>query len=81
MKGYICSFCTSNKTEDENHFLLDCKAYSQIRDILGPFIRGNGVFDIKAPWKIRRLDKEHENFSTFEHTTLPHCQRPKDLSI
>ena len=29
----ICSFCTSNKIEDENHFLLDCKAYSQIRDI------------------------------------------------
>ena len=29
----ICYFCTSNKIEDENHFLLDCKAYSQIRDI------------------------------------------------
>ena len=29
----ICSFCKSNKIEDENHFLLDCKAYSQIRDI------------------------------------------------
>ena len=29
----ICHFCTSNKIEDENHFLLDCKAYSQIRDI------------------------------------------------
>ena len=29
----ICHFCTSNKIEDENHFLLDFKAYSQIRDI------------------------------------------------
>ena len=29
----ICSFWTSNQIEDENHFLLDCKAYSQIRDI------------------------------------------------
>ena len=29
----ICSFCTSSKIEVENHFLLDCKAYSQIRDI------------------------------------------------
>ena len=28
----ICYFCTGNKIEDENHFLLDCKAYSQIRD-------------------------------------------------
>ena len=28
----MCHFCTSNKIEDENHFLLDCKAYSQIRD-------------------------------------------------
>ena len=28
----ICHFCTSNKLEDENHFLLDFKAYSQIRD-------------------------------------------------
>ena len=25
-------FCTGNKIEDENHFLLYCKAYSQIRD-------------------------------------------------
>ena len=23
---------TGNKIEDENHFLLDCKAYSQIRE-------------------------------------------------
>ena len=23
----ICHFCTSNKIEDENHFLLDCKTY------------------------------------------------------
>ena len=30
----ICHFCTSNKIEDEIYFLLDCKAYSQIRDIL-----------------------------------------------
>ena len=29
----ICHFCASKKIEDENHFLLDCKAYSQIRDI------------------------------------------------
>ena len=29
----ICSFCKSNKIEDENHFLLVCKADSQIRDI------------------------------------------------
>ena len=28
----ICYFCTGNKIKDENHFLLDCKAYSQIRD-------------------------------------------------
>ena len=28
----ICYFCTGNKIEDENYFLLDCKAYSQIRD-------------------------------------------------
>ena len=28
----ICYFCSGNKIEDENHFLLDCKAYSQIRD-------------------------------------------------
>ena len=28
----ICSFCNSNKIEDENHFLLDCEAYSKIRD-------------------------------------------------
>ena len=28
----ICYFCTGSKIEDENHFLLDCKAYSQIRD-------------------------------------------------
>ena len=33
MKGYVTLICTSNKIEDENHFLLDCKAYSQIRDI------------------------------------------------
>ena len=32
MKGYV-PFVGSNKIEDENHFLLDCKAYSQIRDI------------------------------------------------
>ena len=24
--------CNSNKSEDENHFLLDCKAYSKISD-------------------------------------------------
>ena len=29
---WICYFCTGNKIEDENHFLLDCKAYSQFRD-------------------------------------------------
>ena len=29
----ICSFCNSNKSEDENHFLLDCKAYSKIRNV------------------------------------------------
>ena len=23
----LCLFCTSNKIEDENHFLLDCKTY------------------------------------------------------
>ena len=28
----ICSFCNSNKIEDENHFLLDCEANSKIRD-------------------------------------------------
>ena len=28
----ICYFCSRNKIEDENHFLLDCKAYSPIRD-------------------------------------------------
>ena len=28
----ICSFCNSNKIEAENHFLLDCEAYSKIRD-------------------------------------------------
>ena len=32
-KERICHFCTSNKIEDENHLLLDCKAYYQIRDI------------------------------------------------
>ena len=32
IKGYV-PFVGSNKIEDENHFLLDCKAYSQIRDI------------------------------------------------
>ena len=25
--------CNSNNSEDENHFLLDCKAYSKIRDV------------------------------------------------
>ena len=25
--------CYSNKIEDENYFLLDCKAYSKIRDV------------------------------------------------
>ena len=29
----ICSFCNSNKSENENHFLLDCKAYSKISDV------------------------------------------------
>ena len=29
----ICSFCNSNKSEDENHFILDCKACSKIRDV------------------------------------------------
>ena len=29
----ICSFCNSNKSEDENHFLLDFKAYSKISDV------------------------------------------------
>ena len=29
----ICSFGNSNKIEDENPFLLDCKADSKIRDI------------------------------------------------
>ena len=29
----ICSFCNSNKSEDEIHFILDCKAYSKIRDV------------------------------------------------
>ena len=28
----ICYSCTSNKIEDESHFLLECKAYSQIGD-------------------------------------------------
>ena len=32
MKGYV-PFVTGYKIEDENHFLLDCKAYSQIRDV------------------------------------------------
>ena len=27
------SFCNSNKSEDENHFLLDCKAYSKNSDV------------------------------------------------
>ena len=27
------SFCNSNKSEDENHFILDCKAHSKIRDV------------------------------------------------
>ena len=31
-KWCLCYCCTGNKIEDENHFLLDCKAYSQIRD-------------------------------------------------
>ena len=31
MKGYV-TFVQVNKIEDENHFLLDCKACSQIRD-------------------------------------------------
>ena len=25
--------CNSNKSEDEIHFILDCKAYSKIRDV------------------------------------------------
>ena len=29
----ICYFCNSNKTEHEHPFILDCKAYSKIRDI------------------------------------------------
>ena len=29
----ICSFCNSNKSEDEIHFILDWKAYSKIRDV------------------------------------------------
>ena len=29
----ICLFCNSNKSEDENHFLLDCSACSKIRDV------------------------------------------------
>ena len=28
----ICSLRNINKIEDENHFLLDCKDYSKIRD-------------------------------------------------
>ena len=32
MKGYV-TFVQVLKIEDENHFLLDCKAYYQIRDI------------------------------------------------
>ena len=45
----ICSFCTSNKIEDQNHSLLDCKAYSQIRDI----------FFSKINWKLKYLTSNH----------------------
>ena len=35
MKGYV-PFVTVTEIESENHFLLDCKAYSQIRDVFPP---------------------------------------------
>ena len=33
-KDTVCPFCNSNRSEDENHFLLDCKVHSKIRDVL-----------------------------------------------
>ena len=29
----LCHFCNCNNIEDETHFLLDCSAYSRVRDI------------------------------------------------
>ena len=46
MKGYV-PFFGSNKIEDENHFLLDCKAYSQIRDIFFSKLE-NEIPDLKS---------------------------------
>ena len=45
----ICLFCTSNKIEDENHFLLDCKAYSQIRDIFFSKLETKITTSLSAP--------------------------------
>ena len=28
----LCTFCTADVTETENHFLLDCTFYSDIRE-------------------------------------------------
>ena len=47
----ICSFCSSNKSEDENHFLLDCKAYSKNRD----------VFFFKIQFKLRNFKSLSHN--------------------
>ena len=44
----ICHFCTSNKIKDENYFLLDCKAYSQIRDLFFSKLETK-IPDFKSP--------------------------------
>ena len=39
----------------------------------------SGVFDIQARQKIRRLDKEYQKLSTFEHTVFFSIKRPRRL--
>ena len=51
----VCSFCNSYKIEDEDQFLQDCKAYSQIRD----------VFFLKRETKITDLRSLLHNTLTF----------------
>ena len=55
----ICYFCTRNKIEDKNHFLLDCKAYSQIKDTFF------SKLETKIP-HIKPLFTRYFNISSYE---------------
>ena len=52
----LCLFCTHNVTETEQHFLIECKQYSEIRKELflyvKPFITNFESFDVSTKFRL-----------------------------